>query len=139
MNDLHFQTGTMDQVRILVVDDEAAFLEITKLLLERQGYLVTPATGCNEAFTHLKNNPDSFDVILTDYGMPIINGIELALMIRKLSVNVPIIISTGNDFQINERQIARAGISGIVCKPYRSYDLDKAIRKAMNEYKEKQQ
>ena len=132
MNKVNPVVNTDRFIRILFVDDDPALLEVTALLLAHQGYLVTPAIGGKEAITKIKDKPDEFDVVLTDYSMPIINGLELAILIKKLSFNIPVILCTGKPNLIDERQIAEAGIASIAPKPCTIQDLDSIIKKVLN-------
>ena len=110
------------------MDDDSAMLETTAFILERKGYLVTAAIGGEEATTKVKDMPDAFDVVLTDYSRPDINGIELAELIKESGGNVPVILVSGKFENIDKRQVA-----AIVIKPYSINELDEAIKKVINE------
>lgn len=69
------------KARVLVVDDEAKVLRITKLALEKAGYLVTTANDGVEALETLRAEP--FDVLVTDVNMPRMTGEELCLAIQE--------------------------------------------------------
>jgi signal transduction histidine kinase len=72
---------------VLLVDDEEALTEIGKEMLERLGYAVTATTSSAEALDLFRDQPDRFDVVMTDQTMPHMTGIELArrmLSIRKI-------------------------------------------------------
>ena len=120
-----------DRIRLLLVDDDINLLETISRLLYRRGYLVTTATGSKEALTILKDNHKIFDAVLTDYSMPIINGLELALMIRELVANIPIVLHTGKIDLVDERKIEQAGIDETIIKPYKVNELDEVIRKLL--------
>ena len=64
-------TGTE---RILIVDDEAALVDIWKRYLELLGYVVATKTSCLEALELFRVHPDYFDLVITDYTMPHMNG-----------------------------------------------------------------
>lgn len=121
-----------DRLRILVVDDDAGMLEITARLLDHQGYLVTPAIGSKEAINLLKEKPGAFDAVLTDYGMPVVDGIELAIMIKELSINIPFILYTGKNVFLDEKRMDQIGITEIANKPCRIDELNSIIKKAIN-------
>ena len=121
----------MNRMHILVVDDDPGMLEITLLLLGHQGYLVTPAACSKEAIGMVKENPGGFDAILTDYGMPVIDGVELAIMIKELSIDIPVILYTGKIDYIDEERLARMGITEIAKKPCKIDELDSVIKRAI--------
>ena len=124
--------GKLAKPHILLVEDDQALLDITIQLIELLGYSVTAATGSNEAITKLKENPDTFDVVFTDYDLPIIDGVELAKIIKEISCEIPIILCSGKIDLIDESQIAAAGIAGVARKPYSINDLDSIIKRVAN-------
>lgn len=78
---------------ILLVDDNRNGLIVRKQLLEEQGYHVVTAPDGAEAFELFQ--PTVFDVVVTDYRMPRMNGIELIRQIRKLEPEARIILLSG--------------------------------------------
>lgn len=79
--------------RILLVDDNRLGLIARKSVLEDLGYRITTATEGQEAFDRFGR--DKFDLIITDYKMPRMNGLQLIERIRETSVNLPIILISG--------------------------------------------
>ena len=124
--------GKLERPHILLVEDDKALLDITIQLIELLGYSVTAATGSNEAIKKLKENPDMFDVVFTDYDLPIIDGVELAKIIKEISCEIPIILCSGKIDLIDESQIAAAGIAVVARKPYSINDLDSIIKRVAN-------
>ena len=122
-----------DWIRLLLVDDDINLLELTSQLLFRRGYIVTPATGGSEAITILINSHKAYDIVVTDLCMPEINGIELALMIKELYTNIPIILHTAKIDLIDDGQITQAGIAALITKPYRVEELDELIKKVIKD------
>ena len=131
MEEQEYPAMSTDGIRLLLVDDDINLLELTSQLLFRKGYLVTPATGSSEAITILNNNHRAYDVVVTDLCMPENNGIELAIMIRKLSTDIPVILHTGKIDLVDERQLTGAGIAEVITKPYRVEELDEVIRRVL--------
>ena len=121
----------LNRVRILVVDDDPGMLEVTASLLSHRGYLVTPVIGSKEAIIKIKDNPEGFDAVLTDYGMPVIDGIELAIMIKELSLNIPFILYTGNRMSLDRARMDQIGITEIADKPCKINELNSIIKKAI--------
>jgi len=81
-------------ISVLFVDDEPALLEISRLFLERSGDMaVTTARSVSEALKLFKNN--KFDVIVTDYEMPEIDGLVFLKTLRAQGNRVPLILFTG--------------------------------------------
>ncbi|MBI9077584.1 MAG: PAS domain S-box protein [Desulfatibacillum sp.] len=85
--------------RILLVDDELSVAHMEQKILERMGYRVTARTSSPEALELFKENPQSFDLIITDMTMPDMTGAQLTIEMRKIRSDIPVIICTGfSDF-----------------------------------------
>lgn len=88
------------QETILLVDDNQEFLEITKKFIDKfnSNMLTVIATNSSiEAIDRLKNKKEKYDVIISDYQMPELNGLEFLRFIRNdLKSNVPFILMTGH-------------------------------------------
>jgi two-component system, cell cycle sensor histidine kinase and response regulator CckA len=137
MNIADSQNEEKNGLHILVVDDDPGMLEVTALLLDHQGYVVTRAAGSSEALMILKEEHTLFDIVLTDYNMPVVNGIDLAMSIRELSDDLPVILYTGKNDLINETLLERAKISVVASKPCTVNMLDEIIKDVINEKKQK--
>jgi len=80
--------------RVLCVDDEEGLLEVSKLFLERSGdFAVTTAPGAPEGIRLLLQ--EKFDAIVSDYQMPVMDGIEFLTQVRKQFGQIPFILLTG--------------------------------------------
>ncbi len=79
--------------RILLVDDNKLGLIARKSVLEDQGYKITTAMEGQEALERFSR--EKFDLIVTDYKMPTMNGLELIEKIRASAVDLPIILLSG--------------------------------------------
>lgn len=137
MNITDSQNEEKNGFRILVVDDDPAMLEVTALLLGHEGYNVTRAVGSSEALTILKTDHEIFDVVLTDYSMPVINGIDLAMSIRELTNDLPVILYTGKNDNINDMLKEKARISAVASKPCTVSRLDEIIKNVISEKKQR--
>jgi nitrogen-specific signal transduction histidine kinase len=117
--------------RMLFVDDEAALVRLWQAALERLGYIVVVCTSSLEALDVFRAAPQHFDLVITDYTMPIMTGEVLAHELRRTRPDIPIILYTGfSDTTVAER--ARAlGIDAFVLKPVRVRDLNLAIRQVL--------
>ena len=104
--------------RILVVDDEAHILHVVSMKLRNAGYEVVTTVDGEEALELCAAEPP--DLIITDYQMPIMSGLEMLKEFRKREqgVNVPAIMLTARGFDIEPGEMIEAGISLVVNKPF---------------------
>jgi len=79
--------------RVLMVDDNAHGLTARKTVLEEHGHQVTTTQKALEALDLFA--AESFDVVITDYRMPGMNGLELIAALRKIKPGVPLILLSG--------------------------------------------
>jgi CheY-like chemotaxis protein len=70
---------------IIIVDDEPDVVELFRDALESHGYGVDTFTDPLEAVAHIKKNPEQYNLLITDYRMPHLNGYEFALRIKELN------------------------------------------------------
>jgi CheY-like chemotaxis protein len=80
-------------LRILLVDDNQHGLAARKTVLEELGYLITTAGSAQEALEQFARR--SYDLIVTDYKMPKMNGKELIERVRKQAPSIPVILLSG--------------------------------------------
>jgi CheY-like chemotaxis protein len=106
---------------VLVVEDEVVLRMSTVDMLERLGYLVA-AVGNAEQALELLDKGNSFDVLLTDLGLPGMSGEELAAEIRRRFPGLPVIVASGYGKSDAPSQGLR-----FVGKPYSSVDLQQAL------------
>jgi CheY-like chemotaxis protein len=71
-----------------------------------------------------------FDVILTDLAMPGLSGLEVARQIRRTYPSLPIILVTGWERTLDSAQIAAAGITDVLYKPFRIEQLTEVVKSA---------
>jgi PAS domain S-box-containing protein len=103
---------------ILLVEDEDEILLIAKELLEMFGFTVLEAVNGKEALELYKKNAADITFVLTDMGMPVMDGYELFYELKKLKPELPIIISSGyGDAEVSSR-IGSDNIAGLISKPY---------------------
>ena len=106
--------------KILIVEDEASFSEALAFLLGKEGFEVTVAEDGQQAVD--KFAKEGADLILLDLMIPIISGIEVCRIIRSSS-QVPIIMLTAKDAEIDKVVGLELGADDYVTKPYSSREL----------------
>jgi PAS domain S-box-containing protein len=120
------------QGRILLVDDEEAIVALGIRSLSKLGYLVTGETRSVRALEIFSEDPDQFDLVVTDQTMPNLTGLLLAQEIWKIRPNLPVIISSGYSEQVTIEKAASLGFNTYLSKPYTTSELAKAIKQSLN-------
>lgn len=92
---MHRNQPTSDPKRILIVDDNKMGLSARRSVLEAVGHTVSIAGSGVEALELFNSGDDLFDLIVTDYKMPKMTGVELIAEIRKVKPALPIILISG--------------------------------------------
>lgn len=118
--------------RVLFVDDEEALADIGSKMLQRLGYRVVAETRSVKALETFKNNPEDFDLVVTDMTMPDLTGIQLARKIRMISPDIPIILCTGYHRDINTSIVDNFKINHLMFKPLKIAELADVIRKVID-------
>ena len=103
--------------RILFVDDEDILVDLYKERLIKLGYDVVATTSSTEALELFKKEPDKFDLVITDYTMPHLTGMDLATELLKVRRSIPIILFTGHSDNVSPETAKAAGISELLMKP----------------------
>jgi two-component system cell cycle sensor histidine kinase/response regulator CckA len=118
--------------RILFVDDEAALTRLAREMLESLGYEVTVENGAFEALETFEGRPNAFDLIITDYTMPRMTGLELAGAILAIRPEIPVILCSGYSDMISEEKIREAGIREFIMKPVGLREMADALRRLLH-------
>ncbi len=108
---------------VLVVDDEIHIVHVVAIKLRNNGYEVISADNGAEALElALRDKPD---IIVTDYQMPIMTGLELVDNLRKHeeTKHIPVIMLTARSFAISQEQQDELQISGCLSKPFSPKEL----------------
>ncbi|MFZ7126910.1 MAG: ATP-binding protein [Desulfobacterales bacterium] len=113
---------------ILVVDDEEAVTAMFRKMLSRLGYTVSVCATGREALERLTVETKPIDLLLTDYAMPGMNGIELAKRSKAMFPELPILLCTGFSEALPLNEMVAAGIADVILKPIFSNELDAKIR-----------
>ncbi len=122
-------TGTE---KILFVDDEDFQADIGQKMLTRLGYRVTARTSSAEALEVFRQNPDEFDLVITDMTMPTMTGDVLARKLLAVRPDIPIIACTGYSEKISPEIIQEIGIKELAMKPVVMTDIAQMIRRVLD-------
>ena len=123
-------TGTE---HILFIDDEKPLVDLGYQMLKRLGYAVTTRTSSVEALELFMDQPDKFDLIITDMTMPNMTGDELAARLMKIRADIPVILCTGYSERISKEKAHEIGIKEFVLKPIVMRDMALTVRKVLDD------
>ena len=113
----------MSEKKALIVDDEIHIIQVVAIKLKNNGFEVVTANNGQEALeAALEHEPD---VIVTDYQMPVMDGLGLIENLRKQeqTAQIPVIMLTARDFSIEPETIEKLKISACLSKPFSPREL----------------
>jgi PAS domain S-box-containing protein len=117
---------------ILLVDDEQAILQLEERMLDSLGYQTTCRTSSVEALELFRNQPDRFDLVVTDHSMPNMTGVKLAESMLAIRPDIPIILCTGY-FELDvSKKTGGKFVRQIIMKPTNKATLAAAIRQELD-------
>ena len=102
---------------LLYLDDEEMLVELIRAKFEPLGYRVTGCTKPAEAIDAVRADPSRFDVVVTDYNMPGLSGLDVAIALSQLRADLPVVVVSGYLSPTAQAAILTAGIKEIVYKP----------------------
>ncbi|OLN25552.1 multi-sensor hybrid histidine kinase [Desulfovibrio sp. DV] len=121
----------MGRGRILLVDDEQALADIGRELVESLGYKVVAESDPRQALAIFRNDPEAFDLLITDQNMPGLTGAELAKAVLALRPALPVLMLTGFSETMSKEGARAIGIRDLLLKPVLRRDLATAIEAAL--------
>ena len=131
MNATLAPTETATQPRWMVVDDNQDLLLMMKLIFEKEahGHTVECFDSPEAALQAFASAPAEYEVVITDFEMPGIDGVELCRRLRAVARGVKVILATGSGF-FTETAAAHAGFLGLINKPFRLEKLHAVLADA---------
>jgi signal transduction histidine kinase len=117
-------------LRILLVDDDAALINSLRTTLETEGHFVTAATGGQagiDAFSEALRDGVPFEIVITDLGMPYVDGRQVIASIRAASPKTPIILLTGWGQQMDGEHDNPPQVDRLLAKPPRLREIRAAL------------
>lgn len=118
---------------IVLVDDDDAVRDVTAMLLAEAGHRVHSAADAQEALRLLAKHGDAVRVLVADYAMPGMDGLELIALVRREWPGIAALLATGGADPPGPRDRGPTGPDGVVHKPYRGRELVARIREVMQE------
>jgi signal transduction histidine kinase/ActR/RegA family two-component response regulator len=117
-------------LRILLVDDDPLLIKSLQDTLQEDGHLITASHGGREgieAFSAAARRGEAFDVVVTDLGMPHVDGRKVAASVKGISPATPVILLTGWGQRLIATNDAPAHVDKVLAKPPRLHELRAAL------------
>lgn len=116
---------------ILLVEDEESIRAVVVSMLETLGFTVIEACDGKEALALYQKNASDITLVITDMGLPLMDGYALFRELKKLTPELPIIISSGFGDSVVTERIPNEEIAGLVSKPYGFDQLQDVLKRVV--------
>jgi PAS domain S-box-containing protein len=117
---------------ILLVDDEAIIIDVSKRMLEKLGYRIVIARSGSEAIEIYKNNRTKIDIVILDMVMPGTGGGEAYDKLKEIAPAIKVLLSSGYSINGKAREILNRGCNGFIQKPFNLKQLSQKIREILD-------
>jgi signal transduction histidine kinase/ActR/RegA family two-component response regulator len=125
-----FQAGALPRLRILIVDDDPLLIRALCETLESDGHEVVTANGGQagiDAFSAAQKKGKPFAVVITDLGMPQVDGRKVAAFIKSVSETTPVVLLTGWGQRLMAEGDVPRDVDQVLAKPPKLRDLREAL------------
>jgi len=111
---------------VLVIDDDERVRTLLRDILLFAGYQVMEASDGKSGMGCLMKG--GFDIVLTDLGMPEMNGWEVIKVVKEETPQIPVVLITGWGTHLDEEKIRESGVDGILGKPFQVHEVIGMVR-----------
>ncbi|MFO8084554.1 MAG: sigma-54 dependent transcriptional regulator [Desulfobacterales bacterium] len=115
--------------KILLIDDDEGLIHFLSRFFQRKGYAITSCLNGSDAIQKIER--ESFDLILLDYKMPDMNGIDILISIKKSQVKTPVIIMTAYGTTELAIEAMKHGAYDYLVKPFERNELSRIVGEAL--------
>lgn len=129
----HSRQSTEPRRAALIIDDDPDILEIINSVLRQAGFdPVVRAVNGAVAFEYLKGQSRPFDVIVCDWMMPGMSGLDLLRQVRAFDRETPFLMLTSRATLADVQAARAAGVTGYIVKPFAAGDLRRKVEAVVN-------
>lgn len=119
------------QGNLILVEDDLEVLEVSAAMLEGLGYKVNSFDGAASALDAFQRNPGDYEILVTDYEMPVMNGLELIKQVQHIRPGLPALLISGGGGDALLEQAQHQGVCNVLVKPFSMSELSKAVREVV--------
>ena len=123
-----------DGQRVMYVDDDEALVFLVKRALTRKGFEVSTFTDPHEAAAALREQPEAFDLLVTDYNMPGYCGIDLLREARQIRPDLPVALASGYVTAEIEQSAITEGARALIHKPNDVNELCDTVQRLLRDH-----
>jgi CheY-like chemotaxis protein len=136
-NDKNNSNNAKPLAKLLVVDDDSDIVQVLKMGLLKNRFLVNTFTNPEEALQSFKSNANDYCLLVFDIRMPALSGIQLARKVKEINPNVKVVLMTAFEIRDNEfsKVFPSTHVDGFVQKPIGIRDLTNKILSLIGETK----
>jgi CheY-like chemotaxis protein len=120
-----------DGERVGVLDDESSIASFIAVRLEQLNYRPQVLKNPHQALALLLETPSRFDVLVTDYSMPGMTGVEVLKRMRSAGIRMPALVTSGDDTPALQEEVKELGAVHLLTKPFTGEQLAQGIRTAL--------
>ena len=115
--------------RLLIVDDDPDIVQVLKMGLVKNGFLVEAFTNPQEALQSFKSDAESYCLVVSDIRMPSLSGIQLSKKVKEINPNVKVVLMTAFEIKDNEfsKVFPSTQVDGFVQNPVHLENLTDKI------------
>jgi two-component system, cell cycle sensor histidine kinase and response regulator CckA len=117
---------------VMYVDDDAALVFLVNRVLTRKGFKVSAFTDPNEAVSSLRNQPDFYDLLVTDYNMPGYSGLDLLRDAKVIRMDLPVALASGYITPEIEQRALQEGADALIYKPNDVNELCETVQRLID-------
>ncbi len=121
----------MKSIRVLLIDDEAAFLKMMERALNSFGYQVNSYRSPLDGLRAYQEDPSAYDLVVTDLDLPWVDGNAVARQVREINSEIPIILVSGCNWKLDSSDSNFQNFTGILTKPFSLDDMQNTIADAL--------
>ncbi len=116
---------------VLLVDDQQSVLQAVSAMLAQVGYQITTMTSAQKSLAVFQQSSEIFDLVIVDYDMPEMNGLDLARGIVELAPHIPIILVSGSLEEEVAEKAKAAGVKKVLFKPLPMVDFAEIVNQVI--------
>ncbi len=118
----------MDDISVLIVEDDKDLVRLIDLLLREIGITkIARASNGRQAIGDLRKNVDKYSLIISDWNMPEVSGLELLQQVRIRRPKLPFLMLTGRSKKSEILAAVKAGVTAYIAKPFTPHELQTKI------------